>query len=476
MKKIKKLPSDSRSILFGRIGEVKSGMASLHGQNPYCINFRGCGMVDFHVSAEIADTYDIKVAYFAKDEPASIKLTCDGKSISQRLYPIVSYASEIVMMRDPYYMQDPIDSESVLLNGTLDLPVGESSIEVEVQTSGDFRIFFIEMIPHNAKPQIDMEQARIDAVRPSIEPLTQEGYGIFMHWTSRTKPRYGEMKPYEQAVNDFDTEKFADLMDEMGAKYVVFTTNHGSLDFPAPLKIWNKYHPGEITERDLVGDLIESLSKRGIKFFMYVHVEQMGMPSPALNNKRDFSNEELQDTKKLDELCDKICDMFKEIGHRYGEGVAGYWLDGYKFIPLKYGIDPTERLYNATKEGNPNRFTTFSFGVRCPNLTPWQDYAGGEMRAIGALPVDGKYQNGQQKGLPYHSIIILDDDWWHNYYDTSIADPQYGSDELSKYINGCIKNKGLVSVNVAVYQDGTVSPLSLEVMKETKKLVYGGNK
>jgi hypothetical protein len=237
--------------------------------------------------------------------------------------------------------------------------------------------------------------------------------------------------------------------------------------------VWDKYHPGCTTKRDLIADLIPALEKRGIMFFMYLHLPQMANYPESYEGGHNFNNEQINNMGHLKELCGRLSEMLEEIGTRYGEKIRGYWLDGWGGVPQKYGIDPTETVYKASKAGNPNRLTSFAFGVRCPIFTPWEDFACGEYRVIGALPVNGYHASGQNKGYQYHSIIVLDDDWWHDWYDTPIADPQYTADQLAPFLKGCIENKGLVSINTAVYQDGTVSPKTRAVMKQTAKLVYG---
>lgn len=471
--KIMNIGTDRKTIIPGRIAETAGGSASHSGENPYFIHFRGSGNAVFRVNSPKEEECLVTLAYYLVGDPAFVKLTCNGKSICQTFSEIEGgYASETVPMRDRYMMQ-AVDTGKLKFEGVLELKKGNNEIHIDVQTRGDFRLTYLEIMPKSALPAIEAEIARADKLRQPIAPLVAEGYGIFVHWTPEVTPRHGNKKPYEQAVNDFDTEKFAEQMSQMGANYVVFTTNHGFTGFPAPLKVWEKYHPGQTTKRDLIADLITSLKKRKIKLFIYLHVELMGRTAGVRGGKFSFPDEEMQDIAAFNGLCDRICNMLEEIGNRYGEDVHGYWFDSYKYISLKYGIDPSERIYKATKIGNPKRVTSLSYGVRCPNITPWQDYGSGENRAIGKLPVNGKYINGQHEGLPYHSIIILDDNWAHVEYDNPIADPQYSSNEMSTYIKGCMERGGLVSVNVAVYQDGSAAPLSVEVMKETAKIVYG---
>ena len=69
-------------------------------------------------------------------------------------------------------------------------------------------------------------------------------YGLMFHWTSQTKPRNGVPKPYCDAVRDFDANRFADMVSQMGAGFVVFTTSHAGFYFPGPNPAIDAILPG----------------------------------------------------------------------------------------------------------------------------------------------------------------------------------------------------------------------------------------
>ena len=473
MKKVRKIYSNEKTFLAGKIASPDQGLSAHRGTGSlYCLFFRGAGSAVWTIEAEKEDLFDMKIGYYS-GTTARVSLTLGDQAIYQTFEPVKGYCQNKIPMRDPWMMQNPEDSESVDVVDSFRITPGRHELRITVSACTDFRVYYLEMIPRSALPAIKAKEAEADKLRPSIKPIADEGYGLFIHWTARTKPLYGPLMDYENAVNSFDVEMFSDQMAAMGAKFVIFTAEHVSLWFPAPLPVWEEYHPGHTTKRDLIADLIPALEKRGIKFFMYLHLPQMANFPDSYEGGQNFNNEQINNLDHMNELCNRLCRMLEEIGNRYGEKIHGYWLDGWGGVPQKYGIDPTERVYKATKAGNPNRLTSFAFGVRCPIFTPWEDYACGEYRVIGALPVNGYHASGQNKGYQYHSIIVLDDDWWHDWYDTPIADPQYSADQLAPFLRGCMENHGLVSINTAVYQDGTVSEKTMTVMRQTAKLVYG---
>src|SRR5258708_14422779 len=91
------------------------------------------------------------------------------------------------------------------------------------------------------------------------------------HWTDFTQPRDGKKKAYKDAVDAFDVKAFANMVEEMGAGYVVFTLNHAHPHCAAPIQSWEAIHPGWTTRRDLLGELADALEARNIRFLLYIN-------------------------------------------------------------------------------------------------------------------------------------------------------------------------------------------------------------
>ncbi|MCU0750553.1 MAG: alpha-L-fucosidase, partial [Akkermansiaceae bacterium] len=164
--------------------------------------------------------------------------------------------------------------QRVKLDGLLDLPAGESTVTLRIAAA-------------DGKADFSAEVHAIELVRPDVrEALTQRAlamradptwfqnarYGMMVHWTKQSVPLQGDQKSYEQAVAEFDVEKFADTMQSTGAGFVVFTTSHAFQYFPGPNKALDAILPGRTTQRDLPADLSAALEKRGMKLFLYLHL------------------------------------------------------------------------------------------------------------------------------------------------------------------------------------------------------------
>jgi Alpha-L-fucosidase len=131
-----------------------------------------------------------------------------------------------------------------------------------VGTSPVAKVFSLEIV----KPEVQVKlAAQATRVAAPTDWMLQARYGVMVHWTSQSKPEQGSPLAYCQAVRNFDAQQFADVLDEMGAGYVVFTTSHAEFYFPGPNKVIDEILPGRTCSRDLVGDLAQALSKHGIK-------------------------------------------------------------------------------------------------------------------------------------------------------------------------------------------------------------------
>ena len=87
---------------------------------------------------------------------------------------------------------------------------------------------------------------------------------------------------------------------------------------------------------------------------------------------------------------------------------------------------------------------------------------------------DGIYVEGPHKGLQAHGMFILDGpDWgiWHP--DTKIAKPIFTSEQIVNMAKGAKAHHVALSFNLLMYEDGTVSPASIDAVKLFGKTVRG---
>ena len=360
-----------------------------------------------------------------------------------------------------FLVKEPKNFERVKLSGLISLEAGLQKITIA--TSGiekegvlfDFRS--AELLPVSKKEAIAEEEAKAKNARASVDWLVKTGYGLMFHWTSQSVQPDGSIKKFEDAVNDFDVEKFANMVEETGAGYVLFTIGHAESYCPAPIKSWERIHPGHSTKRDLIEEIANALNKKGVRLLCYLN-GPLAFKFPKNIQSTDQENQA---------FVSNFTDILTEMGNRYQDKIAGYWFDSWYRIFVDFPEVPFEDFYKATKIGNKDRIICLNPWIY-PDVTPWQDYWSGEVQDPIGLPENGFMKNGPSPNLPYQALLTMEKHLWVQ-QEAEIAAPKFTSDQLSNYIKGCMENGGAVTINLAIYQDGTVGKKALQVMKEVKE-------
>jgi hypothetical protein len=356
--------------------------------------------------------------------------------------------------------------EKKQLDGRLHLTRGVNPVTLQVSGSDkDVVVHFrcLEVLPASADAEMKAAEESARAHRASTDWFVKAGYGAMFHWTDFTQPREGVKKPYPDAVDAFDVNTFARLLEEMGTAYVIFTLNHAHPHCPAPIRAWESVHPGWTTKRDLIGDMAGALEKRGIRLILYIN-------SPVLTNfgktgetglyELTFSEEQFTDVHK---------NVLSEIGSRYGEKLAGYWFDSWYQSLAAYPDVPIEAIYRYCKVGNPNRITALNFWI-FPVLTPWQDYWAGELNSL-QNPFKSRYiQAGAGKGFQAHGMLSMLPSWVHS-ETAPIPPPQFSAEDLIAYVKANMEHQGVTTINIGIYQDGTIEQSSLDMMHQLRRAI-----
>ena len=93
-----------------------------------------------------------------------------------------------------------------------------------------------------------------------------------------------------------------------------------------------------------------------------------------------------------------------------------------------------------------------------------------------ATPVgsDGIFPTGPQKGLFAHGMFVLDGpDWGINHPDTRIDQPAFSAEAAVGMVQQAAERGQSLSFNLLMYQDGSVSPASLAVLRAVRKAIRG---
>ena len=429
----------------------------------------GRGSVTWKVNVPEPGDYEVALCYAANKlaEGAQLEIISADSKITGKIHKTERiYKDRLISQGKPIdrpYLQT---YERVPLKGVLHLSAGTSTITIHViePKSGDVMdLRSMELTPVVAKESIAAEKKRAKKSRASTDWFVEAGYGVMFHWTDASQPRRGLKKPYAEAVRDFDVEAFADMVEETGAGYVLFTLNHAHPHCPAPITSWGKIHPGWTTQRDLVGEIADALDKRGIKLMLYLAAHLIGKPDdmsePAFL--RRMINVRFPEGGFGEETHVKI---LTEIGQRYGKKVAGYWFDGWDLIPAQHPSVSFERLFEATKVGNPDRIISYNFWI-FPDETPWQEYWAGEIDSP-LKPVSKRYiEYTVGEGLQLHALIMLEGVWVNETPNTEMEQLTFSEEELISFVKSYMAKRGVVTINLGIYQDGTIGKKSLKVMQ-----------
>ena len=274
------------------------------------------------------------------------------------------------------------------------------------------------------------------------------GYGVFVHYlvgmqnNAEQVHSLGKQTSWNECVQEFDTERFADTMAEAGAGYVIFTVMQISRHMIAPNATFDRisgYKPGEAcATRDLIEDLYQSLHKRDIPLMLYWTGD-----GPRADEKAGpaFSC----GTPVSKEFVQKWADVFREYGERYGDKIAGVWCDGsYPFIG--YDDEKLGILAQGLRAGSAKRIIALNRGVdpKVLSYTKHEDYTTGEQNRFSDMPVQ-RFIDGEQ----WHILSFLSGKWWG---DPGIG---YSKEELAQYVFDVNQRGGVVSVDVALFRDGS---------------------
>lgn len=195
----------------------------------------------------------------------------------------------------------------------------------------------------------------------------QRKYGFFVHFVHGICTNADGSKPdsLEEAIRNFDTEGFADAIAAMGVEYLIFTAWHWRALPLYPSAVTEKYRGIKLPARDLLGEIVDAITARGIDMLLYTHPRDghdfspedklaCGWGKPMEGDRPDA------DTFNYEKWNEYTLALYDEVLERYGSKLSGIYTDGtgpYSKKSEKYEntlqvIDYT-RMRNAIKRKNP---------------------------------------------------------------------------------------------------------------------------
>ena len=83
--------------------------------------------------------------------------------------------------------------------------------------------------------------------------------------------------------------------------------------------------------------------------------------------------------------------------------------------------------------------------------------------------MNGSNARGPGEGLRYQALLIMEPYWVQE--KVEMPKPRFNAQALGDYISQCMKNGGAVTINLGMYQDGSVYPRAVDVLKEVRQRI-----
>lgn len=330
--------------------------------------------------------------------------------------------------------------------------------------------------------------------------MAQGGYGLMVHWIAPGPlPRTGtRVEDLNEAVDRFDLPRFESDFLATGADWLIFTVGQNKGYYASPNRVLDAFAgPGHTPRRDLVAEIAARLRWHRKRFIAYVPCE-FNWQKPEFQDALGWVR---QPGTAQEEFQRRYTRVIGEWGRNWGPLCDGWWFDGcydWECFPnTRYDWALWDR---AARAGNPDRVVTFNDGSFCLGKTvpaaPHHDYLSGEVEVL----ADGQVRMGRSADAPrytpasnrvpgmdclVHALLPVDcywayefaspgTDWPHRFapfdpqHPGPMPDPMYGPDELRRFFQGFQAVRAPVTFNIGIYQDGSLAPLSVELLRGLK--------
>lgn len=248
----------------------------------------------------------------------------------------------------------------------------------------------------------------------------EKRFGMFVHWGIYSIPAWHEQfqwrakMPRTQYVKyadefnpkKFDPEKWLDLMQEAGMKYVTFTTKHhdGFCMWDTKQTQFNIMNTPY--KKDILGMLSEACHKRNIPLCLYYSIADWNHKNyPNLGRHHELPKPEPGDDPDWNKYMDFLKAQIRELCSNYGD-IHGIWWD--MNVPQHY--DPT--VNSMIRKLQPNAIINNRGFDEGDFSTPERDYESNEKIQVykGATEACQSLDSlswGYNKGAEYYSDRYL---------------------------------------------------------------------
>jgi alpha-L-fucosidase len=283
-------------------------------------------------------------------------------------------------------------------------------------------------------------------------------WGVMTHyladWIAQAEGTGARMtvERWNDLIDHFDAEGLARQLESVGAGYYVLTIGQNSGFYLAPNATYDRLvgiEPSKCSRRDLVADVADALSKRGIKLIVY-------LPAGAPAGDRD-AIKALQwqnGPHRNREFQLKWEQVIAEWSRRWGTKVSGWWFDGCYWPNTMYRHAEAPNFASfaaAARAGNPDSAIAFNPGVvdRSLSITPHEDYTAGEINDPDRLMIR-RAVDGFVDGARVHALSYLGQTWGK-------GPPRTSAEQAVTWSTRVAKAVGVMTWDVPIQRDGLIA-------------------
>lgn len=311
-----------------------------------------------------------------------------------------------------------------------------------------------------------------DKGNPNTEWFKNAGIGVMIHFLKAVYAKDGGTKEYNEIVDGFNVELFAENCKQAGAAYVMLALGQNDGYYCSPNAAYDSIvgvPPGEFcSKRDLPADLYKALQKRGIKMMFYLP------GNPPIQN--ELAVKKFQYTFGKDSPTSQFTQaaweaVIREWSLRYGKKLLGWWFDGmYRggIIETRSDMSLAHNISThtlAAKAGNYNSIVTYNYGVnKIQSNSPYDDYSAGEEGKIIQVPQSRWVVNGVQWFL----FTYLGKTW-------SQGGTRFTNQELTQWAEKVYAKDGVICFDINADKTGAVNPdhiAQVKVVSDTFKKLH----
>ena len=304
----------------------------------------------------------------------------------------------------------------------------------------------------------------------AIERFVSKRWGVFSHylngmqngdWAVRNPS--GKKTTWDECVNEFDAERLAFNLKEMGAGYYCISTMQASRYMCSPNETFDRFcgtKPGEAcSKRDLPMDIAKALAKYDIDLFLYISADGPWM-ADDIGTALSIGNPRNEVTP---EFVKNWSSVMQEWSERYGRIVKGWWIDSC-YTWLGFNDELLEYYHRAAKAGNPDSLVACNrTGTSvCERGLSTEEFTCGEQLNFEKMP-----ESRDVGGAQAHLLIPLGvhpetGDCGHTW---CMPGEKAAKEEVLAFMKKAVSRQIPVTFDIAVYRDGSFDPGQQEFLK-----------